>query len=168
MVQRFEARVQTAIPEQQTGLTAERDRELAKLRRARRAEHTELSYLGRIGRTIEPVFRPMGIDWRGGVALLSGVVAKEIVVSTMGVLYAAEDNDENALGQALTATGMTPLAAMAMMVFVLLYIPCLATVAAVRREAGTGWSAFSVAYSTGLAWLAGVAVYQGGRMMGLG
>ena len=78
------------------------------------------------------------MDTNAAVEGALGGGAKEIVVSTMGVLYAAEDNDENALGQALTATGMTPLAAMAMMVFVLLYIPCLATVAAVRREAGTG------------------------------
>ena len=167
-VDRYQTRIASAPPAQQPLLAAERDGHLAALRRARRAEHTELSYLGRIGRMIEPVFSPMGIDWRGGVALLSGVVAKEIVVSTMGVLYAAESNDENALGKALSAAGMTPLGAAAMMVFVLLYVPCLATVAAVRRETGNGWMAFSVLYSTGLAWLAGVAVFQGGRLMGLG
>ena len=89
-------------------------------------------------------------------------------MSTMGVLYAAESADENALGRALTAAGMTPLSAAAMMVFVLLYVPCLATVAAVRREAGNGWMAFSVLYSTGLAWLMGVVIYQGGRLIGLG
>ncbi len=168
VVDRYEARIAEAPQAQQALLTAERDGRLNALRRARRAEHTELSYLGRIGKFIEPVFRPMGIDWRGGVALLSGVVAKEIVVSTMGVLYAAESADENALGRALTAAGMTPLSAAAMMVFVLLYVPCLATVAAVRREAGNGWMAFSVLYSTGLAWLMGVVIYQGGRLIGLG
>jgi ferrous iron transport protein B len=164
----YQSRMAGATGTEHPLLAAERDGALEDLRRQKRAEHTRLSYLGRIGQFIEPVFRPMGIDWRGGVALLSGVVAKEIVVSTMGVLYGADSDDQNALGKALGAAGMTPLAAAAMMVFVLLYVPCLATVAAVRREAGNGWMAFSVLYSTVLAWVAAVAVYQGGRLMGLG
>ena len=124
------------------------------------------SYMGRIGRVLAPVFAPMGIDWRGGVALLSGVVAKEIVVSTMGVLYGVEADTEDALGRALVASGMNALSALAMMAFVLLYLPCLATVAAIRREAGNGWMVFSLVYSTGLAWLVAVAIYQGGRLFG--
>jgi ferrous iron transport protein B len=142
-------------------------RELAELRRQQRTEQIARSYMGRIGKALEPLVAPMGIDWRGGVALLSGVVAKEIVVSTMGVLYAAEADSEDALGRALRAAGMTPLAGLAMMAFVLLYVPCLATVAAVRRETGNRWMVFSVVYSTGLAWLVAVAIYQGGRLLGM-
>lgn len=124
------------------------------------------SYLGQLGKLLEPAFRPMGIDWRGGVALLSGFAAKEIVVSTLGVLYAAESND-NALQSALRRSSMTPLSALSMMIFVLLYVPCLSTVAAIRRETGsTRWMLFSIFYSTGLAWVVSFCVYQGGRLIG--
>jgi ferrous iron transport protein B len=132
-------------------------------------QHMESSFMGRIGKTIEPVFAPIGIDWRGGVALLSGFVAKEIVVSTMGVLYAADSDESDALKKALLASGMTPLSALAMMVFVLLYVPCLATIAAIKRETGSmKWTLFSITYSTGLAWVMAFVVYQGGRLLGLG
>ena len=127
------------------------------------------SYLGQIGRVLAPVFAPLGIDWRGGVALLTGFVAKEIVVSTMGVLYTKDSAAEtDALQKALLASGMTPAAALAMMLFVLLYVPCLATVAAIRRETGSlKWTVFSVLYSSGLAWVVAFSVYQGGRILGL-
>jgi ferrous iron transport protein B len=138
------------------------------LRRREKAEQTQASYLGRIGRFIAPVFAPLGIEWRGGVALLSGFVAKEIVVSTMGVLHAAGDvAEEGALEQALRDTGMTPLSALSMMVFVLLYLPCLATTAAIRRETGSyKWMFFSIGYSTSVAWLMAFLVYQAGRLLG--
>jgi ferrous iron transport protein B len=102
------------------------------------------------------------------VALLSGFVAKEIVVSTLGVLYATgESEEEDALENALKASGMTPLAALSMMVFVLLYLPCFATTAAIRRETGSiGWMLFAVSYSTAVAWLMAFLVYQGGRLIG--
>jgi ferrous iron transport protein B len=140
----------------------------AALRRAEKAERTEHSYIGRIGRFIEPAFAPLGIDWRGGVSLLTGFVAKEIVVSTLGVLHAAGDvAEEGALENALAESGMTPLSALSMMVFVLLYLPCLATTTAIRRETGSyRWMLFSIAYSTSVAWLAAFLVYQGGRLLG--
>jgi ferrous iron transport protein B len=133
-----------------------------------KAERTQNSYMGRLGRLVEPVFAPLGIDWRGGVSLLSGFVAKEIVVSTLGVLHATgEIAEEGALEKALAASGMTPLAALSMMVFVLLYLPCLATTSAIRRETGsTGWMFFSIGYSTSLAWVMAFLVYQGGRLLG--
>jgi ferrous iron transport protein B len=139
------------------------------LRRQQRSERTEQSYIGRIGRFVSPVFAPLGIDWRGGVALLSGFVAKEIVVSTLGVLHAAAEGSgqEGALEQALLASGMTPLSALAMMVFVLLYLPCLATVSAIRKETGSWrWMFFSIGYSTSIAWAVAFLVYQGGRLLG--
>jgi len=143
---------------------------VAALRRLEKADRTENSLIGRIGRFVEPAFAPLGIDWRGGVALLSGFVAKEIVVSTMGVLHAAGDSEEEgALQKALAEAGMTPLSALSMMVFVLLYLPCLATTAAIRRETGSyRWMFFSIGYSTTVAWVAAFLVYQGGRLLGFG
>ena len=125
--------------------------------------------MGRLGKTLEPVFAPIGIDWRGSVALLSGFVAKEIVVSTLGILYVAKgDNETEALRTALSSSGMTPLSALSMLVFVLLYLPCLATITMIRKELGSWkWMAFSIVYSTSLAWLAAFMIYQGGKLAGL-
>jgi ferrous iron transport protein B len=137
-------------------------------RRMQKTLQTENSYIGRLGRFVAPVFEPLGIDWRGGVSLISGFVAKEIVVSTLGVLYAAgEGEEEGALEKALVEAGGTPLSALSMMVFVLLYLPCLATTAAIRRETGSyRWMFFSIGYSTSVAWVAAFLVYQGGRLLG--
>ena len=128
------------------------------------------SLLGHIGQTIAPVFEPLGVDWRGGIALLSGFVAKEIVVSTLGVLHATDSTrDRYSLPKALRDSGMTPLSALSMMIFVLLYLPCLATVTALRRETGsTKWMLLGIRYNTGVAWLLAFIVYQGGRLLGLG
>ena len=95
-------------------------------------------------------------------------VAKEIVVSTMGVLYAVDEEEpSDALRKALRKSGMTPLSALSMMVFVLLYLPCLATVTAIRRETGSvKWMLFSILYSTSLAWIMSFSVYQAGRLFG--
>jgi ferrous iron transport protein B len=141
---------------------------LADLHRQEKSEQTQTSYIGRIGRFIAPAFAPLGIDWRAGVALLSGFVAKEIVVSTLGVLHAAGNaEEEGVLEQALIETGMTPLSALSMMVFVLLYLPCLATTAAIRRETGSyKWMFFSIGYSTSVAWGMAFLIYQGGFLLG--
>lgn len=146
----------------------ERDAAISKIKLAQNAEKMEKSFMGRIGKELAPVFAPLGIDWRGGVALLTGFVAKEIVVSTMGILYAAEEEESDALQKAITSSGMTPLSALSMMIFVLLYLPCLATIAAIKRETGSiKWMFFSIAYTTSLAWVAAFCVYQGGRLIGL-
>jgi len=132
------------------------------------ALQAENSCIGKVGKFIEPVFAPIGIDWRGSVALLTGFVAKEIVVSTMGVLYAADGGAESdALQNALRKSGMTPLSALSMMIFVLLYVPCLATVGAINRETGSvKWTLFNIAFTSGVAWMMSFVVYQGGRLMG--
>lgn len=119
--------------------------------------------MGRIGKTLAPLFSPIGIDWRGSVALLTGFVAKEIVVSTLGILYAVEEETgSEAIQNALISSGMTPLSSLSMMLFVLLYIPCLATVASIRRETGSvKWMFLSIIYSTLIAWLVAFLVYQG-------
>jgi len=160
--------IESAEPARVPQLQQERDRALRELEVKKKAEKMAGSYLGQIGRLLAPVFAPLGIDWRGGVALLSGFVAKEIVVSTLGVLYAAADREEpDALQKTLRKSGMTPLGALSMMVFVLLYLPCLSTVAAIRRETGSvKWMAFSIAYSTSVAWLVSFCVYQGGKLLG--
>jgi len=135
---------------------------------AKEVERAEKSYIGRIGKFIEPVFKPIGIDWRGSVALVTGFVAKEIVVSTMGVLYAADEGEESdALQNALLNSGMTPLSALSMMIFVLLYLPCLATIGAIIRETGSfKWALFNIAFTTTVAWGMAFIVYQGGRLLG--
>ena len=141
---------------------------ITKLIKAEKAEKAENSFIGRIGKTIAPVFAPLGIDWRGSVALLTGFVAKEIVVSTFGVLYATEEADEpDALKNELLSSDMTSLSALSLMVFVLLYLPCVATIATIRRETGSlKWTLFSIAYSTSLAWLVAFCIYQGGKILG--
>ncbi len=144
----------------------EREERLRAVNRERDFEQAENSYMGRIGKMLAPVFAPLGIDWRGGVALLTGFVAKEIVVSTLGILHAVED-EADALQAALRASEMSPLSALSMMVFVLLYIPCLATVTAIRRETGSvAWMVFDILYSTLIAWMMAFIVYQAGRLLG--
>jgi ferrous iron transport protein B len=153
-------------------LQEERDKRIAALEAEKARETVEKSYMGRIGKGLAPLLEPVGIDWRGTVAVLSGFVAKEIVVSTMGVLYAVggdEGDKGEALKSALRKSGMTPLSAYAMMVFVLIYVPCLATVATIRRETNSWkWAFFSMGYSTALAWIVSFAIYQGGKLIGLG
>ena len=145
-------------------LTEARDRAIDRILRDREKERTEKVYMGKIGKLIEPLFEPIGIDWRGSVALLSGFVAKEIVVSTLGILHAVEgQTDRAALSKALKNSGMTPLSALSMMVFVLLYVPCLATILMIMREtASAKWAFFNIAYTTIVAWCAAFVVYRTG------
>ncbi len=128
----------------------------------------EKSYMGKIGKGLSPVFEPLGIDWRGSLSLVTGFFAKEIVVSTLGVLYSTKGPDnKDALKNALRSSGMTPLSALSMMVFVLLYLPCLATITMIKKEtASFKWTAFSIIYSTSIAWIMAFFVYQGGRILG--
>ncbi len=134
------------------------------------SEVLESSYLGRIGKACEPVMRPLGLDWRASVALLSGAAAKEIVVSTLGVLYSAEDGgDGDSLSVRLISSGnYTQASALAMMIFILLYFPCIATVMAIAHEAG-GWkyAVFSIVYNTLLAWCVAFAAYHIGVWLGM-
>ncbi len=162
-------RITEADTEAAMVLEAEKQEALRQIEREKSVEQTANSYLGRLGKAISPVFAPIGIDWRGSIALMTGFVAKEVVVSTLGVLYATGDGEtgSEALRDALRASGMTPLSALSMMLFVLLYLPCIAAVVAIGRETGShGFTALSVVYTTGLAWLVAFAVYQGGRLLG--
>ncbi len=125
----------------------------------------ENSYLGRFGKFLAPVFRPLGFDWKATVALISGFMAKEIVVGTFGVLYGVEG--EAAIGQALTGA-MTPVSAFAFMAFVLIYVPCLATIGVIRAEAGGKWAAFAVAYELVLAYFVALLIVGIGKVLGVG
>ena len=127
------------------------------------AKQQENSYIGRIGKAIEPVIEPLGFDWKLGIGILSGVGAKELVVSSLGVLYAGDaEANQTTLAQRLP---ITPLVAYGYMVFILLYFPCVATLAAIRQEAGSWkWAAFAAAYTTTLAWMMSFAVYQIGGL----
>lgn len=119
----------------------------------------ENSYLGLFGKFVEPIMSPMGFDWKASVAIIASIPAKEITVSTLGVLYG--DIEEESLGEAISASGtFTNASALAMMVFVLLCFPCLATIAAVYGESGKKrWAVFSVVYNTTIAWILAYIVY---------
>ncbi|ACN14205.1 FeoB1 [Desulforapulum autotrophicum HRM2] len=144
------------------------DSRLETLEKQRDKALVENSLIGRFGRMLAPVFSPIGIDWRAGVALVTGLVAKEVVVSTMGVLYGVGDGQTDALDHALHASGMTSLSALSIMVFVLLYVPCIATVSAIWKETSGGWACFSLFYTTSVAWSFSFLVYQGGKLLGFG
>ncbi|MCM1369607.1 MAG: ferrous iron transport protein B [Candidatus Amulumruptor caecigallinarius] len=125
------------------------------------------SILGRIGKFIEPVVSPMDFGWKTSVSLLAGAAAKEVVVSTLGVLYVGED-DAEVLSQRLKNPSrisgevpFTPASAVAFLVFVLLYFPCIATLAAIKKETGS-WKyvAFTIFYNTGIAWLLSFTAYR--------
>jgi ferrous iron transport protein B len=119
-------------------------------------EHMEDSYLAMIGHWIEPAVRPLGFDWKMSVCLLTGLPAKEAIVSTMGILYPAES--------ALTA--FTPVTAYAFMAFVLLYFPCVATITTLRKEIGAKWAWYSLVQSMVLAWVVSFVIYQVGNWIG--
>lgn len=128
---------------------------------------TTQSVIGVIGQIMEPLVAPLGFDWKIAVALIFGVVAKEIVVGSMGVLYGVGEDDES-LSNILAAGAMTPLAGLGLMVFTLLYVPCFACIGVIKRETGSWkWTLFQLAYGTTLAWIFAFVIYQAGSQMGL-
>ena len=125
------------------------------------AEQQEHSYIGQIGKAIEPVIEPLGFDWKMGIGILSGIGAKELVVSTLGVLYTNDDDIESV--DLADRIPITPLVAYGYMLFVLIYFPCIATVAAIKNESGSWkWAAFTICYTTLLAWIVAFLVHQVG------
>ncbi|NLW33179.1 MAG: ferrous iron transport protein B [Fibrobacter sp.] len=135
-----------------------------------RLEQLKYTGIGRIGMALEPFFRPLGFKWRESVSLLTGFVAKEVIVSSMGVLYLADDSelDRDQRLKTAIADHFTPLKGFAFMFFVLLYTPCVVALITVIRELkSVKWSIFSVVYQIALAWIVTFAIYQGGRLIGL-
>ena len=137
----------------------------------------ENSYMAKIGKTIEPVMKPCGFDWKQSVSLLSGVFAKEVVASTMTVVYSTsseeaetledfEDNANSSRISQLIQQHMTPLSAASMLLFILLYMPCLSTIIAIKSESGKWkWALFTMAYTIGLAWIASTLLFQIGSLI---
>jgi ferrous iron transport protein B len=147
--------------------------ETSKLLSAKKMERQANSFMGIIGRSIEPVMKPLGFDWRLSASLLSGLAAKEVVVSTLGVIFQGDSRSGNlSLVEKIQSqkasdgsTLFTPLKAFSFMLFILVYFPCVGVVAAIKRESGSWkWAAFIVIYTTGIAWLLSFTIYQVGSL----
>lgn len=152
--------------------------ELAILKKEQAAELQEKSYLGRLGKAVEPVMKPLGFDWKMSVSLIAGASAKEIVVSTLGVLYQADADEESEIlqkrlqeetykfGPNKGEKVFDPVVAFAFLIFVLIYFPCIAVVAAIKKESGSWkWALFMAVYTTGLAWIMAFLVNQIGHLI---
>ncbi len=148
-----------------------------KLNNTKLAELQQESYIGTIGIFIEPLIKPLGFDWKMGVSLLSGVAAKEVVVSTMAVIYHRENeginDDPSSLKENIkSATNkdgeleFTPVIAISFLVFILIYFPCIGVIATIGRESGSWkWAVFTIVYTTTLAWIMSFIVYQTGNLI---
>lgn len=156
-------------------LNLEKDSIISSLVILQKSEHQEQSYIGKIGKFIEPAMKPLGFDWKIGVSLITGIAAKEVIVSTFGVLYQAknENSDENSslqhkIKQQIDEKGnkiFTPLVVISLLLFILIYFPCIAVMAAIKRETGHWkWSLFVIFYTTALAYFISFVVYQLGSL----
>ena len=175
---RTEARITEVLNNTEVHSAREREEIIDSIRLVGHTEQQEGSILGQMGKAIEPALAPLGFDWKMSIALLSGLPAKEVVVGAMGVIYTgnSDDSDEASvqlserIKQEVRPDGthaFTPLIALSFMVFVLLYFPCIATVTAVGREAGSyKWSLFVMVYTCLLAWVTSFLVYQIGSWLG--
>ncbi len=138
----------------------------------RASVHQENSYIGKIGHFVEPVMRPLGFDWKISVSIITGMAAKEIVVSTLGVLYPGDGQSQQPLQTRIKEEKhsdgtpvFTPVVAIALMLFVLIYFPCIATIVAIKEESGSWkWGLFTIVYTTLLAWVIAFAAYQIGML----
>lgn len=159
---------QTVDKNEQTALTIVKDEKISELELTYNAAHIEQSYISRIGQFISPVFEPLGFDWRMSVSILTGVLAKEIVVSSMGVLYHADSAADETSASLITRLqqhqqeSKTPLFVyFGFLVFILMYFPCIGTLAAIRKETGNvSWMLFETLYTTALAWIVALAIYR--------
>lgn len=158
-------------------LLTEKDAGLSMLRLEEAAKQQELSYIGRLGKAIEPVMAPLGFDWKMSVSVLAGVAAKEIVISTMGVLYQVDSEaDDSSLVKKLQEARyeygkkqgekvFSPITAFAFLMFILIYFPCVAVIATIKKESGSWkWALFTAVYTTLTAWVVAMLVYQLGSL----
>ncbi|GAB6052670.1 ferrous iron transport protein B [Magnetospira thiophila] len=146
----------------------ERDAAVASLRLEQERERVENSYLGRMGQAVSPVFAPLGFGWQDTVSIITGFFAKEMVVASYAVLYGQNDGSETGSEglRASLANAMTPVTAFALMVFLLLYSPCMSTFAAIKREAGGwNWAFFSLGFSLLVGWTLAFVVVQVGSLL---
>lgn len=154
--------------------------EIERIKFEKEAEHLRLSYIGHLGYFMEPVLKPLGFDWKMGISLFSGIAGKEIVVSTIAIIYQSGSsteeksvsllsklqNEKYNSGDKIGQKVFTPLIAFNFMVFILIYFPCIAVIASIRKESDKWqWALFTVLYTTGLAWLVSFAIYQIGSLI---
>ena len=151
---------------EQSGAPAgEIEAQVLSLQAEQKYEQIEQSYISQIGQFVEPVFKPLDYDWKIGVSLFTGIAAKELILSSMGVLYQSPDDSEVTLqnklveqkyekGPKIGQRIFTPAVGYSMMLFILIYIPCIAAIAAIKKEAGGKWALFMTLYSCTMAWLA--------------
>ena len=163
----YSQRIALVAAQEAEELNRQLNLKLKNIENRKEQERVSNSYIGKIGKALEPLFKPIGIGWRASVALVTGFVAKEVVVSTMGVLYGVGTSEGEALKKALKKSGMTALSALSMMVFVLLYVPCFATVLTIYRETSAKWAGFNLIYTTMVAWGMSFLVYRTGMMLGI-
>ena len=143
----------------------------AQIKAEEAAARLSSSLAGRFGRMLTPLTDPLGFNWRANVALVGGFAAKEVVLSTLGTAYSVgevETDQGASLSQRLRRSPeWSPLVALVMIIFVMVYAPRFVTLAVIRREAGWGWAGFSMLYSTAFAYGLALGVYQSGRLLGL-
>ena len=158
--------------ENRTDQAEEKEEAIKAIEKEERVLQQEYSYIGKLGKFTEPLVRPLGFDWKISVSLLSGMAAKEIVVSTMGILYTGDGADEGGLQQRLLSEKrpdgsplFSTLTVISFLLFVLIYFPCIATIAAIKNESGSWkWALFTLIYTTALAWIVSFSVYQIGSL----
>jgi ferrous iron transport protein B len=141
----------------------EKASKIASIELERDSERRQKSIIGRLGNAMQPIFAPMRFDDKISVSLLTGLPAKEIIVSTMGVLYSSDTHDgedTEGLQGALRSHNMSVPTTLALLAFILIYFPCIAVIAAIKREGSTGWAIFTMFYTTGLAWVVSFLVYN--------
>lgn len=157
---------------------SDKDARVNALELKKQSEHQEKSFIGMIGHGIEPVIRPLGFDWKIGISVVTGLAAKEIVVSTMGVLYQADlhadessgslvknlQQQEHSNGKLKGKKVFTQLVAFTFMLFVLIYFPCVAVIAAIKKESNWKWAVFTMTYTTAIAWIVSFLTYQVGSL----
>jgi len=174
----YDARIQSIANNTDISET-DKEKQTAGLELKKEAERQEKSYIGLLGHAIEPVIAPLGYDWKMGVSILTGLAAKEIVISTMGILYQADaeaDEKSNTLkknliqqehtsGELKGQKVFTPLVAFGFMLFVLIYFPCVAVIAAIKKESDWKWALFTMVYTTGIAWVVAFLTYQIGSLL---
>lgn len=173
----YDTKIETLKSDKQLS-AAEKEKEVSQLEINKESERQEKSYIGQLGHAIEPVIRPLGFDWKMGVSIITGLAAKEIVVSTMGILYQADEHADETSGSLQTKLKeqthnkgehvgqkvFTPLVSFCFMLFVLIYFPCVAVIAAIRKESSWGWAVFTMVYTTAIAWFVAFATYQIGSL----
>ncbi len=173
----YDAKIAT-VTSNSTLNDVQKAKEIRNINIDKESERQGKSYIGRLGHGIEPIIKPLGFDWKMGVSIITGLAAKEIVVSTMGVLYHADmgdgdntetlksniENQTHSSGVLKGQKVFTPLISFGFMLFILIYFPCVAVIAAIRKEANWGWAIFTMVYTTVIAWVVSFLTFQIGSL----